>query len=154
MVSLISDQGFYIFLYGNAKHNREGGRKGKTNKHELGSAPSKLMWHFLCILWDNVCVHSRKAPTKAASHAEFYWLDPSPSLDCSLKPSDLFCCPLSTNSLCLLWDPPSLVHFRSRGRYRALALCVCFAANLTKEFSNWHPHTSTQRNPTIVPYYR
>ena len=36
----ISGQGYFTFLYGDAKHNREGGRKEQTNKHGLGSAPS------------------------------------------------------------------------------------------------------------------
>ena len=39
VVSLISDQGHYTFLYGHTKHNQEGGRK-ETTKHGLGSASS------------------------------------------------------------------------------------------------------------------
>ena len=49
----------------------------------------------------------------------------------------------STNCLCLLWDLPSLIHFRSRGRSRIQALCVGFAPKQTKGFSDWHSHTPT-----------
>ena len=39
-------------------------------------------------------------------------------LDCYLKPTVLLCSTLSSGSLCILWDLPSLLHFRSRGRSR------------------------------------
>ena len=53
MVSLISSQGHYTFLYGHTKHNREGGRKEQTNKHGSGSAPNARggsLWHFCAAL--------------------------------------------------------------------------------------------------------
>ena len=61
----------------------------------------------------------------------------SPSLDCSLKLTDLFCWLTSSRfSRTFL----SLVHFESRGRSRAQALCVGFAPKQTMGFSDWHPH--------------
>ena len=72
-----------------------------------------------------------------------------PSLDSYLKPTVLFFPPLSTASLCLLWDPPSLLHFQSPGRCRPQVLCVGFAPK-QKIFSDRHTHTPTQRMANIV----
>ena len=81
------------------------------------------------------------------------WLS-SPGTFCWLCPSLLLShtgCPLLLPSAecLLLCDFPSLV-FRSRGRSRAQVLCVGFAPKQIKEFSDWHPHTPTQRMPNIV----
>ena len=73
---------------------------------------------------------------------------PCPSLDCYLKPTVLFGSPLSTDSLYLLWDLPSLLHFRSCWRSRPQGLCVGFAPKQTKKFSNRRTHTPTQKSPT------
>ena len=56
MVSLISDQGHYTFLYGHTKHNREGGRKEQTNKHGLWSAPSAREEKFVTLLGSSLCI--------------------------------------------------------------------------------------------------
>ena len=72
---------------------------------------------------------------------------------CSFQLTLFFWSPLSTNYLCLLWDLPSLVHFQSRGRSCTQALCVGFAPKRTKEFSDWHAHTPTQRMLNIVSHW-
>ena len=145
--SLISDQGYYTFIYVHAKHNREGGRKEQTNKHWLGSAPSArggIPWHFLFIPWANASVYSSETPTKATSHADFSLLRPFLSHDCSLKPTYFFSSLLLT-IFCLVSDLPFLVN--SRGRSRTHALCVGFTLKQTKRPSDRHPHTPTQRMP-------
>ena len=74
------------------------GWKKRTNEHGLGSAPSVRKGESvtLYVLWANVSVYSNETPTKATSHADFCWLYPSPSLDCSLEQTDLFCPSWST----------------------------------------------------------
>ena len=56
VVSLISGQGYFTFLYKHTKHNihnRGGWKKRRTNNHRLGLAPSArretLLCSFLCI---------------------------------------------------------------------------------------------------------
>ena len=76
VVFLISDRGYFTFLYRYTKHNWEGERKEQLNKHGLGSAPStrrkKSMIHFLCILWANTGVYSSKNSHKATSNADIF----------------------------------------------------------------------------------
>ena len=58
---------FHISLPTHKIHNREGGRKRRTNKHGLGLAPSvrrEKSLTFLCILWANTSVYSSETPTK------------------------------------------------------------------------------------------
>ena len=168
MVSLISDQGYYTFLYGNTKLNRKGGRKEQTNKHRLGSAPSagRGKWHVLCILWANASVYSQSRlqswhllalvnPAAVGQQVlavvfltSVYWSPlfpiliswPCPSLDCYLKPTVLFCSLLLTVLFCLLSDHPSLVHFRSRGRSRMQALCLGLAPKQRDRLTGTHTH--------------
>ena len=139
VVSLISDLGYYTFLYGYARHNREGGRKEQTNKHRLRSAPSArgeevyvtLFVHSV-FLWTNASVYSSKNPYKATSNADLTSRVSPPGLcrstDPSSHPSDFYwlvsylpdshlpdCFLLSTGPFCTLlltvffWDLPSLV---------------------------------------------
>ena len=54
VVSLIFGQGYYTFLNGHTKPNREGGRK--ENKHELGLAPSARREKFVTFLCRTPCV--------------------------------------------------------------------------------------------------
>ena len=81
------------------------------------------------------------------------------SLDCPVLSTGLFCSLLltvlfnpllSTDSLCLLWDLPSLVHFRSRSRSRPQALCVGFALNRQKDSLT---DTHTNRNECYPSCY-
>ena len=83
----------------------------------------------------------------------FHLLTASSALLCQLSLSAPFCwlsiiltalsCLLSSSApFCwlFLWELPSLVHFWSRGRSCAQALCVGFAPEQTKRFSDRHPH--------------
>ena len=73
----------------------------------------------------------------------------SPS-GCPVLPTDLFC-PLVSSVL--LWDLPSLVFFRSRGRSRAQALCVGFVRKQTKGSSDLHPPLHREKRiPSIVSH--
>ena len=73
-------------------------------------------------------------------------------LDCYLKLTVLFGPTLSTDSLSLLWDLPSLLHFRSHGRSHPQALCTGFAPKQTNRFSDRHTHTPTQRIANTVSH--
>ena len=125
---LISDQRHYTFLYGHTKYNREGG--GKEQMNGQGSAPSawrgRSMWHFLQLSMHlqaiagvyfarnfhkamECCAVSwlSSLPCFHFLTASFCWL--CPSLDNYLKPTVLFCPPLSTDSLSSLgpsFPPP------------------------------------------------
>ena len=58
VVSLIFGPGYFTFLYGHAKyniHNQEGGGK-RTNKHELGLAPSARREKFVTLLHSFLCI--------------------------------------------------------------------------------------------------
>ena len=70
---------------------------------------------------------------------------PCPSLDSYLKLTVVFCPPLSTASLCLLWNLPSLLHFRSR----AHAFCVGFVPKQTKRSSEWYQHKRKRMLPIV-----
>ena len=76
-----------------------------------------------------------------------------PSADCVLLwtafSSQLFCLPLSTGSLCLLCELPSLLHFQSRRRSRPQALCVGFAPKHGKGFSNQRQHKRKWMLPIV-----
>ena len=112
LVSLISNQGHYTFLYRYTKHNREGGRKEQTNKHGLGSAPSarsgESMWHFCAALHafagyrgQIIARNFHKATRNADS-----------SLDCFLCPTSIFSLPPSDDCV-LLWTAISSRLFSS-----------------------------------------
>ena len=103
------------------------------------------MWHFVHL---SVQVNDCKTSTKPLRmlthvllsslpcfHLTAYFCRLCPSLDSYLKPTILSCPLLSTASLCLLWDLPSPLHFRSRGKSHPLVLCVGFAPKQTKRFS-------------------
>ena len=103
----------------------------------------------ICRLSQACILHEKSS--KATSHADFCWLCPSPSLDCYLKPTGLFCPALSTASLCLPlsthclpWDLPSLVHYWSRGRSRPQSFCVGFTPKMTKRSSEWRQQKQKQ----------
>ena len=140
--------------------------KEQMNKHGLGSAPSatrgKSMWHFcaaLCIFsLSRACIlrETSTKPLGMLAHLLTTLLPSShcllllcSSLDSYLKPTVLFCPPLSTASLCLLWDLSSLVHFRSRGRSHPQALCVGIVPKQTKRFSDRHQHKRKWMPPTV-----
>ena len=99
----------------------------QTNKHGLGSAPSARKG--VCDTLHSPCICRllqagilRKISTKATRNVNSSLTILSHSLllltvlplDCYLAPTGLFYPPLSTD--CLLWDLPSLLHFRSRRR--------------------------------------
>ena len=121
-------------------------RKKQTNKHGLGSAPSakrgKSIWHFCAALRGFTGYRGRVFCAKLPQNHLEYWLISRlpcfhlftasfcwlcPSLDSYLKPTVLFCPSLSFGYLCLLWDLPSLLHFRSRGRSRPEVIRMGFA---------------------------
>ena len=110
MVFLISGRGYFTFLYGYAKHNREGGRKEKKNKERLGLAPSVRggsHLHFLCILWANASVYSSKNSHRATRNADSHSRVGQPGEQVlavvfltSVLPSSLSCFHLLTASFC------------------------------------------------------
>ena len=120
----------------------------QTNKQTRAWVSSKRkkersLWHFLCIRWVNASVYSSKILTKPLAMLTCLLALVNPasvgqqvlavvfltpvllsSLHCFHLLTASFWSPLSTNSLCLLWDLPSLVYFRSRGRIsRSYPLC-------------------------------
>ena len=158
MVSLLSGQPYFTFLYKHTKHNihnREGGRK--ENKPGLRLAPNGRREKFLTLLCSFLCIcgllraflrakssrsHQERwlilsrlaTRPEATAPALFTWLS---SVDCLL----LFCSgPL-----------PSLILFRSRRRSRTQALCVGFAPKQTKE-SKWHSRRQ-KRMPNMELHY-
>ena len=150
----------HIF-YGHTKHNREGERKEQTNKNGFGSPPSATggsLWHSCAALRAFVGYRRRvlvRNSNKVTRNADS-------SLDCPVLSTGLFCSllltvffslPLSSGSLCLLWDLPSLLHFRSRGRSHPQALCVGFVPKQKKGFTDRHPHKQTRMPPISSQSY-
>ena len=68
MVSLISDQWYYTFLYGQTKHNRECGRKEQTRTWS-GEVYVTLFVHSV-FPWANASVYSSENSYKATSNAD------------------------------------------------------------------------------------
>ena len=127
----------YTFHYAHTKHNWEDGRKNKWTNTGLGQLQLQERAS-LCDTFVQISVHLR-AFAGVYFARNFHkvtrndlWLSsliasfcrPGPSLDSCHRPTVLFCLPLSTDSLCLLWDLSSLLHFRSYGRSHPQALCV------------------------------
>ena len=83
--------------------------------HETSTKPRGMLTH----LW------------LSSLTASFCW--PSFSWIAYLKPTVLLCPALSTDSLCLLWDLPSIFRVRSRGRSRPLSFV-------------WVSHRNSQRD--------
>ena len=71
VVSLISGQGYFTFLYGHTKHNihnREGERKKEQTNTDLGELQAqegRSFWHFPSILWAITSLYSSGTPTKS-----------------------------------------------------------------------------------------
>ena len=62
---LIPDQGYYTFLYGHTKYNREGGRKNKRTNTDLGQLQAREReFVTLCILCAFVDYRGRVFCTK------------------------------------------------------------------------------------------
>ena len=166
VVFLISGRGYFTFLYRYAKHNREGGRKEQTNKHGLGSAPSKrrgevyvtLFVHSV-FLWVNTSVYSSENSHKATSNADLNSLVGPPGICGSIGPSN-FCWLASalTDSHLLgppadslfLSDLPSLVLPDSREISCSVPLCR-FRAKTDKEVL-WlaPPHRETDATHSVT----
>ena len=143
MFFLVSDQRHYTFLYGYAKHNREDGKKEQRNKHGLRLAPSAirggvsvtLLWSAPCTKLLGMLTHLLTALVPSSRCPLLLTVSFSGQLsqaNCSLLPSFV--------NICLFWDLPSLLHFRSRKRFRPQALCACFSSNNTKRFSDRRQH--------------
>ena len=153
----VSNQGHYTFLYGHTKPNREGGRKEQTNKRRLRSTSSsrgRSLWQF-CVALRTFTDYRR--PVLAQNFHKATRNDDS-SLDCPVLLTGLFCSflltvlfspPLPTDSLCLLWDLLSLLHFRSGGISHPPALCVNFASKQTKGFSDRYSHKQKRMLPIV-----
>ena len=144
------------------------GEKEQTNNMDLGQLQAQdrefcvtILCSFLCICRLPLACIFRETSTKATRNANssstvfphcLLLLTVLP-LDCHLTLPGLFCSPLSTalsgflcqQPLSLLSDLPLLVHFRSRGRSWAQALCLGFAPKQTKRSSaqRTHPHSVT-----------
>ena len=171
--SLISDQGYFTFLYGHTKHNihnREGGRK--ENKHWHWLALSARRKKFVTLLCSSLCIcrllrahirakfpqsHKRilthlltlANPGSQSTSSSSCLSQPSASPDffrlvCSLLWS-LLSASLVWLFLCSPWDLPSLILFQSRGRSRMQALCVGFAPKQTKVSSTPVEMNATHR---------
>ena len=115
-------------------------KKGEVYVTHFCTSPCICRLSWACVL--------RETSTKPLGILTHLWLSsltasfcrPCPSLDSYLKPTVLFCLPLTIDSLCLLWDLPSLLHFQSRWRSRPQALWVGFTPKQTKRFSDRHQH--------------
>ena len=169
---LISDKGYYTFLYGHTTYNREVGIKEQRTHMDLGQF-KKGSFMTLCILCASVdyrrrvfCAKFLRKPLGmpinlwlSSFTASFCW--PSLPLDCYLMPDyslllsvvDWF----SVSVLCqlplCLWDLSFLLHFRPHERSRAQALCLGFVQ--TKRSSDRHPHPpthSTQWSHSVTLY--
>ena len=171
VVSLISGQGYFTFLYGHTKHNihnREGGRKENKQSRTwvVQAQEERSLWYFSSILWAITNVYSSETPTKSPGMLTHLLTLANPasqstgSSSCSLLPTAQFCRLFSSASFSWLppswfwlWDLLSVVFFRSRGRSRTKALCVGFSPKQTKRSSEWHPHPHTEkRMPPIVSH--
>ena len=140
-------QGISHFFTATKQYNPEGGRKNKrtiwtwiSSKRKRGS----FVWRFCAAFRASWACIFRESSTKTTRNANssltvfphsLLQLTVLP-LDCYLTLTGLFCSPLSTTlslsvplstDLSLLSHLPLLVHFRSRGRLRAQALCLGFA---------------------------
>ena len=135
-------QGYHTFLYGHIKYNREGGRKNKRTNMELGQLQAQERELLtLCILRASVdshrCVFYAKPLEKPLGMPTHLWLSSLTASFCwpPWTPTGLFCSPLSTCPLCLLFvncpsvysgDLPFLLYFQSRGRSRPQAPLFVF----------------------------
>ena len=73
VVSLISNQGHYTFLYRFAKHNRDGGGKEQTNITDLGQLQRQE--REVCVSFCAFCVLTRELERNShKSHTDFCWL--------------------------------------------------------------------------------
>ena len=161
---------YFTFLYGHTKHNisnRAGGRKenkptrtwvsSKRKKGEVCDTFVLLSVHLQAI----VSVYSIDIPTKQQGTLTHPLTLTKPDLSPQVVAPVLFCRPpgsvnwsiLCPGLVCYPWDLPSLVLFRSRGEFRAQALCVGFASIQTKESSEWHLPTPPPRMPNIVSQF-
>ena len=119
---VVSDQGYYTFLYGHTKYNREGGRKEQTRTWVSSKRKKEEVYGTLC---SSPCI-LHETSTKATNNVNSSLTDFSHwlllltvlPLHCYLKPTSLFFHALSTGSLCLLTDLPSLFYFQTRRRSR------------------------------------
>ena len=108
-------QGYHTFLYGHIKYNREGEikRKNEQTRTWVSSKRKKgsfVTLHSLCICRLSPACILRETSTEASRNANSS-LTVFPhcllllsvlSLNCNITPTGLFCCPLSTGSLCPL----------------------------------------------------
>ena len=163
VVSLISDQGHYTFLYGYTKHNREDGRKGQMNT-DLGQLQAqegefrdpfcaffeltractrvKLPQKPLAMLTSVDCVLLlllTALSSRLISFTPFRWLSPSAPF-----------CWMSYSVFSRTFLPSS---FRFRGRSRVQALCLGFAPKQRDSLTGTHTHPPTQRMPNIVSHF-
>ena len=117
VVSLISDQGYYTYLYGYAKHNREGGRMEETNKYGLGQllAQEEEFRNTFCTFCEptRACTRAKlpQKPLAMLTSVDCVLLFLLTALSsrlifslpfCWLSPSSRFCWPPSSGLLCQL----------------------------------------------------
>ena len=116
---------FHITLPTHKIHNREGGRKRRTNKHGIRLAPSarrEKSVTLLCILWANASMYSSETPAKPLGMlTHFFALVhpvsskvflghqlPPTSVDWSVLSTGVFCPLLLTALSCRLFLGPSV----------------------------------------------
>ena len=107
---------------------------------ETSTKPLGMLTHLLALVIPASIGQQVRA---AAAFLTVNWLDLSTGLCYSL---------LLTVSFWPLSNLPSLVHFRSRERFRAQAVCVGFAPKQRKGSSEWHPHTTTAHHRVTVSF--
>ena len=165
VVSPISGQGYFTFLYGHTKHNihnRERGRKeNKQTRIWFSSKPKKgvvcdnfaeLSAH----LWANASVYSGEIPTKLPGTLTHPLMLANAASE-STGPSS--CSLLFTASFCRLppsVDCPVLSLPSSSGPVGDLArkpfVWVSHKNRQRDPLPGTHPHPHTQRMPNIVPH--
>ena len=151
---VVPDQGYYAFLYGHTKYNREGGRKNKRTNMDLGQLQAQERGS-LCNTFVQFSVHLYtiagvyfvqnfyKATRNANSSLTVF-------SHCLLMPTFLSrqlphagCPPLPTVVNCLSLSflghsfPPPLLVSRE---ISPSVLCVGFVPKQTKRSSDWRQH--------------
>ena len=168
VIFLITDLRYFTFLYQHIKYTTEGLEEKKSKQSDLGwhqAQESGSLWHFWAALrafagyHGCICTRNFHKATRSADSpsrvsqpgicwstgpssrlSDFCWL--VSSLPDSHLLNYLFCLLVSAALFCwlFLWDFPSLVLFRSRGRYRKQALCVGFVPKQRDSLTGTHTH--------------
>ena len=164
VVSLISDQGHYIFLYGHIKPNQEGGRKEQTpsSKCKKGEDYMTLLCSSPCICRLSRACILRETSTKALGMLTHLLTALLPSSHCFLLLTVSFSGQLSQADCSLLPSFVNWLSLSSLGPFLPLPLPVSREISPSGPLCGFHAkahkeilwlactHTPTQRMANIV----